>query len=422
MPSIHLPYVNIAIDAFALVITIIILSSCIREFSSKRIGSKHFLILQISVVLALIADMIGWIGEGHLSLSVMTTVANTVASCMCQIAILCFLGYLTDNLYENSRYAGAILNVLCVFGVFSLAVCVGNAFWGYAFSVDSQGHYTHSENITMGVIYMAFPILAFVSIVIMSLVAKRSVKLRRASFIVYTLFPLAGFIIDHLFHGISVTYAGLTVGILSIYTSIYLTKQKQLEAQKNALMLSQINPHFIYNTLSTIASMCDTSPKQAKCLTIDFSQYLRRNIGTLTSEALIPFEQEMEHVECYLKIEKARFRERLNINYSINCKDFRLPPLTVQPLVENAIKHGITKRAAGGTVKISTRDDEINYIIEIIDDGIGFEYDSTEMHVGLQNVQNRVRAMCKGKVYVKSTVGVGTRVTIEIPKRKGNLI
>ena len=192
-----------------------------------------------------------------------------------------------------------------------------------------------------------------------------------------------------------------------------------IEKQKNALMLSQINPHFVYNTLSTIASMCDTSPKQAKYLTIDFAQYLRRNVNTLTSEELIPFDQELDHVVCYLKIEQARFRERLNVIYSIQCKNFSVPPLTVQPLVENAVKHGITKKASGGTIKISTFEENSNYVIEIIDDGVGFDSENTEMHVGIKNVRNRVITMCKGTVTIKSTASVGTRVTIEIPKKKG---
>ena len=185
-------------------------------------------------------------------------------------------------------------------------------------------------------------------------------------------------------------------------------------------MLSQINPHFIYNTLSTIASMCDTSPKQAKYLTIDFAQYLRRNISSLSGEELIPFEQEMEHVACYLKIEKARFRERLNLIYSIQCKNLNIPPLTVQPLVENAVKHGITKKANGGTVKISTFEEDGNYVIEIIDDGVGFDAENTEMHVGIENARSRVAALCKGDITVKSRTDVGTRVTVKIPKKKEN--
>ena len=418
MPSIHLPYVNIALDAFALVVTLIIFVACINEYSNRKTGSKHFLLLQSAVVIALISDMVGWFGEGRPALSVMTLIANTVASCACQIAIISFMAYLIASLYANSRAARCVLTMFRVMCVLSLIICIGNAFWGYAYSVNEQGHWHRTEIMGMGLVYLFFPILSFFAIILLTFFAKSSTKINRAVFFVYTLFPVAGVIIDYVFHGISLTYAGFAVSILVIYTSIYLTRQKQLEAQRNALMISQINPHFVYNTLSTIAAMCDTSPKQAKYLTIDFSKYLRRNIGTLTSEELIPFEQEMDHVSCYLKIEKARFRERLNVIYSINCKDFKLPPLTIQPLVENAIKHGITKKAEGGTVRITTYEEESNYVVEIIDDGVGFDTESAEQHVGLANVRGRIAAMCKGELTVKSTVGVGTRITIEIPKKR----
>lgn len=419
MPNIHLPYINIALDSFALVVALIILSTCIGEFSSKKLGARHFLLLQFSVVVALIADIVSWSVEGNFDFSLINLISNTVASCACQIAIISFMGYLVASLYSNSRTAMFVLNTFRILCVLSLLFCIGNAFFGYAFLVDAHGHYVRNDRDGLSFAFLLFPTLSFFAIILLSLLAKKSTKINRVAFIIYTIFPIAGVIIDYTFHGISLTHAGITVGILSIYTSIYLTRQKELEAQRNALMLSQINPHFIYNTLSTIASMCDTAPKQAKYLTIDFSHYLRRNIGTLASEEPITFEQEMEHVACYLKIEKARFRERLNVHYAIQCKEFSIPPLTVQPLVENAVKHGVTKKAAGGTVRISTYDTDTHYVIEIIDDGVGFDSEAAEMHVGIQNVQSRLAAMCKGNLSIKSTVGVGTRVTIEIPKKKG---
>ena len=365
MPSLHLPYVNIAIDAFALIVTLIILATCIGEFSNKKIGSKHFLLFQISIVIALIADMIGWLGEGHPELSVMTLSANTVMACACRLAIVGFMGYLIASLYSNSRAASFVMSIFRVLCALSILFCIGNAFYGYAFYVNEYGHYEHSGNNAMGFLYLLYPILAGFATILMAFFAKSSAKINRWAFFIYTLFPIAGVVLDYIFHGISLTCAGFAVSILTIYTSIYLTRQKELESQRNALMLSQINPHFIYNTLSTIAAMCDLSPKQAKYLTIDFSQYLRRNIDSLTSEELIPFDQEMEHISCYLKIEKARFRERLNIIYSIQCKEFCIPPLTVQPIVENAIKHGVTKKAEGGTVKICTYEEDTCYVIEI---------------------------------------------------------
>ena len=417
MPSLHLPYVNIALDSFAFIVTLIILVSCLSEFSVKRLGSKHFLLYQTSIAVALIADMVAWLGEGHPSLAIMTLIANTVTACACRIAIVGFMGYLISSLYSNSRAATFVLYAFRALCGLSIIFCIGNAYHGWAFYVADTGHYVHSDNIAMGIIYLLYPILAALVLLLMALFAKSTVKTSRWAFVVYTMFPVASVIIDYVFHGISLTCAGFTVSILAIYASIYRTRQKELEMQKNALMLSQINPHFVYNTLSTIAAMCDVSPKQAKGLTIDFSRYLRRNIDSLSSDALIPFEQEMEHVECYLKIEKARFRERLNVIYSIQCKEFSVPPLTVQPLVENAIKHGITKKAAGGTIKICTYEEETCYIVEIIDDGVGFDTEATEQRVGLQNVRSRIAVLCRGELTMKSTVGVGTRVRLEIPKK-----
>ena len=419
MPSVYFPYINIALDLFALVVVAIIFFSCFKETSKRRKGDRYFLTLLCGIMLALVADTLSWLGEGNISLIYLTIISNTVATCAGDVVIICFMGYLKENLYESSRETTVALRVFNILCLVSILFSIGNAYFGYAFAVGETGHWRHTDNIYMGIGYLFFPILAFIAVVFMAAFAKSSARINRAAFILYTFFPIAGIILDYTMHGISLTYVGLAISALVIYTGIYLKKQKLIEEQGNALMLSQINPHFVHNTLSTIAAMCDVSPTQAKYLTIDFSRYLRTNFSSLTNKGKIPFEQELSHVECYLKIERARFRERLNVIYSIQCKDFEVPPLSVQPIVENAVKHGITKQGGGGTLKISTYDTDTHYIIEVIDDGVGFDTDVIERHVGLENVQHRIRSMCRGEVSVKSTVGIGTRVTIEIPKKKG---
>lgn len=417
MPTIHLPYINIALNAFALVVAFIILASCIGEYSRKNPRANNFFFLLCAVILALIADIVSWFSEGHVSLAYVTIISNTVASCAVRLAIIFFMGYLKENLYESSRAADFILKLFRVLCALSIAFSIGNAFFGYAFVVGEYGHWRHTDSFTMGLLYLLFPILSFFAIILMTAFAKTSSRVNLLAFFIYTIFPVAGIIADYTIHGISLTYVGLTISVLVMYTSIFIKKQRLIESQRNALMLSQINPHFIYNTLSTIAAMCDASPSQAKYLTIDFSKYLRQNLSSINKDELIPFDKELEHVECYLKIEKTRFRERLNVVYSIQCKDFKIPPLSVQPLVENAVKHGVTMRAEGGMIKISTYDTDTHYVVEVKDDGVGFNTDEAEMHVGFENVKSRIMALCKGDVTVKSTVGVGTRVTIEIPKK-----
>ena len=416
--SLHMPHVNIALDTFALIVTLIIFIACVREYSKKRIAARYFLFCQLFIIVALVADIVAWLGEGNPSWAVTIILSNTIMACACRLAIHQFMAYLVASLYTSSRAAKSILSIFSVLCALSILFCITNAIWQHTFYVSELGHYEHTGDLLHGFLYLLYPILASFTLVFMALFAKSSVNVSGWVFLVYTSFPIAGVILDYAIHGIALTCVGFTISILVIYTNIYLTRRKELEEQRNALMLSQINPHFIYNTLSTVAAMCDVSPKQAKHLTIDFAQYLRRNIRSMTCESLIPFEQELEHVECYAKIEKARFRERLNVIYSVSCTNFKIPPLTIQPIVENAIKHGITKKAAGGTVKISTFEDDRNYIIEIIDDGVGFDTERAELHVGLENVRSRLRAMCGGDVTVKSTVDVGTRVRMEIPKKK----
>ena len=206
---------------------------------------------------------------------------------------------------------------------------------------------------------------------------------------------------------------------------------QQLEAEKQAMelklqesqisiMLSQIQPHFLYNTLNSIYQLCETNPMRARALVNSFSEYLRNNLSSLEEPGLIPFATELSHVNTYLDIEQVRFEDTLEIEYDIKCVDFSLPVLTVQPIVENAVKHGTSKKRGGGTVKIVAEEDNENYIITVSDTGCGFDpakpKDDGKRHVGIENVRQRLSNMCAGTLKIESTVGVGTLATIIIPK------
>lgn len=206
-------------------------------------------------------------------------------------------------------------------------------------------------------------------------------------------------------------------------------KQARLEAEKSAIeaqlkesristMLSQIQPHFIYNTLGNIERLCIKNPEQASELVRNFSLYLRGNFSELDSITPIPFSQEINHVEYYVNIEKVRFPD-MTIDYRLECTDFVLPALTVQPLVENAIKHGLMRLESGGTVVIYSYETETHFCIEVTDNGVGFDttlpIDKKE-HVGLYNIRERLREIVDGTLTVDSVVGTGTTATIRIPK------
>ena len=194
--------------------------------------------------------------------------------------------------------------------------------------------------------------------------------------------------------------------------------EAQLQESRISIMLSQIQPHFIYNTLGTIERMCLKDPQKAFDLVRNFSLYLRGNFSELTSVVPIRFSEELKHVEYYVNIEKVRFPD-MNIEYEMETTDFVLPALSVQPLVENAIKHGLMRLETGGTVLIRSYETPTHFCVEVKDDGVGF--DTTlpvegKKHVGLRNIRGRLKAMVNGELVIHSQIGAGTRAVIMIPK------
>ncbi len=182
----------------------------------------------------------------------------------------------------------------------------------------------------------------------------------------------------------------------------YQRVQRELYEAKVNVMVSQIRPHFMYNALSSIAILCKLNPETAYDATITFSDYLRGNMDSLKQTAPVPFTQELEHLKKYLYIEKLRFADKLNIEYDIQTTDFVLPQLSVQPLVENAVKHGVGMKKKGGTVTISTRETDDAYEVIIQDDGVGFDVNETKndgrSHIGMENTRKRIKDMCGGEV------------------------
>lgn len=200
----------------------------------------------------------------------------------------------------------------------------------------------------------------------------------------------------------------------------YQQMQKELYESRVAIMVSQIQPHFLYNSLTSIAMMCSIDPGTAQEATITFADYLRGNMDSLKQKTPVPFSKELEHLKKYLYIEKLRFGDDLNIVYDIQTDAFVLPQLSIQPLVENAVKHGVGMKREGGTVTIATRETDAAFAVIVSDDGVGFDTeqvkDDGKSHIGMDNVRRRLREMCGGTVTIHSVVGEGTTATVTLPK------
>ncbi|MGI6502274.1 MAG: sensor histidine kinase [Anaerostipes sp.] len=196
----------------------------------------------------------------------------------------------------------------------------------------------------------------------------------------------------------------------------FLENENRVKEMRLKILSSQIQPHFIYNTLGSIQGLIQIDSKEASRLTYMFSKYLRGNIDFVDSPMEVDFTKELNHIYTYGEIEKIRFGDRVNIIYDINETNFTVPALSLQPLIENGIKHGICKKDEGGTVKLTVRrhGDYVRIIVE--DDGVGFDakkvLENQHSSVGLRNSIYRWREYNHAKVTVESHINEGTKITI----------
>ena len=312
-----------------------------------------------------------------------------------------------------------ILTVLQVFGIRDMwrntsfvYICIGISFLVVLADYLIRRFVTHRDSGHSG--YMITYVVIIICIMMDSLLYYRSGSTRNANIALYL-----------------VAVYGVQSGISLIRSIVSrneeAARQKmELADRKGALMLSQIQPHFIYNTMNTIYALCDINIEDAKTAIHDFSGYLRHNFGSMEHFGPVPFEEELKHTRFYLSIEKMRFGDELNVVYDIEETDFELPPISLQPIVENAVRHGLRHKTGGGTVTITSRRNGDECVVTVQDDGAGFdtsvlgfqEPDSEHNRIALNNVSMRISQMRGGTLNIESEPGKGTIVTITVPVNK----
>ena len=219
---------------------------------------------------------------------------------------------------------------------------------------------------------------------------------------------------------------GLSFSMLSMFGIIlcdqieqYMRQQREIAHQRASIMVLQMRPHFIFNTMMSIYYLCAQDSKKAQQVTLDFTSYLRKNFSAIASENTIPFANELEHTRAYLAVEQVQFEDSLFVEYDTPHTRFRVPPLTLQPIVENAVKHGMDPDSAPLRICIRTRETDAGHEITVEDNGPGFaqaNMDESEPHIALANIQQRLEIMCGGKLTVMPREGGGTVVKVILPE------
>lgn len=288
---------------------------------------------------------------------------------------------------------------------------------------------TSGQDMSIGPLYwlLLVPILAMLILIAASVARRRSALSRqyyRAFFVCLIPVTLALFI--HMFVPVfSLVDIGLTISAYSMYRIIVssaieqdLRQQRQIASQRTSIAVLQIRPHFIYNTMTSIYYLCDQSPKLAQQVILDFTTYLRKNFTAVASEDTIPFSEELEHTRAYLAVEQAQFEDQLLVDYDTPHTRFRMPPLTLQPIVENAVKHGMNPDAGALRILVRTRKTDFGSEVIVEDNGSGFESISDdEPHTALANIKHRLSAMCDGELAIAPREGGGTVVKVTIPQQ-----
>ena len=417
--------VNLTVEAFALVLIATLLGAQWLQPAHIRRRMGYYFWLLIADLGMLVLQMSAWallklgLCDGTSTLFLVLQGAYDLAYGVTVVLLSFYLGdYVADGV--RMKHSPAWLAVPFV------GVSVIGCWTGMFYSFTADGYVVPTSAYAIGAVLCC---LAGTVGVMAVLHRVKSLGLRDSLLLLLIAsLPAAAPVVPLLWHSNIVMPLALSLSLVMIRNFIQLEQSERLYRQellmaqtRFAVARSQIQPHFLYNTLNSIYYLCESDPDAAQQAVGDFAEYLRANLDLLESGGLVPVEKELEHVRHYLALEQMRFGEELNVAYDVRCRNFMLPVLTLQPLVENAVKHGVTRKKGGGTVTIRTYETAAQWFAEICDNGVGFDpaqpMSDDRTHVGIDSVRRRLAAFTRGTLEIRSAPGSGTQVTVSIPKQ-----
>ncbi len=301
-------------------------------------------------------------------------------------------------------------------------------FTGIFFYTDTYGRFYRTQWHPL----LFVPVIVIMIANLAYLIIKRK-KLSQKYFFVFLISIMAttiaiaihAFIFNIMVINLAYCVSSLATYILIITNQIeqFVSQQTAIADQNARILVLQMRPHFIYNTMTSVYYLCEQDSKKAQQVILDFTTYLRKNFTAIANKELILFSEELEHIQAYLAVVKAQFDSSLYVDYDITYTKFRLPPLTLQPLVENSVKYGIDPDSDPLHILIQTRESDLGSDIIVKDDGPGFDAtDIFEQNNALSNIKKRLEMMCHGTISISSAQGEGTIIKICIPPTETDLL
>ena len=436
--------INIAMEATAFCFLLLLLIVCLSQ--KKKSGTMRSLTAMVLAELLCLLCQIGqWcvlrqLEMGHtaaLPFGKALFAADFVLVCLLSAFFRTYILAHRENLREEAGLAREShrWELRCLF-LWWIAVSAAfvSSIWTDIFYTFSETEYGIPKPL-YGLIF-AIGLLPAVLNIVTTIKNRKLFGAKDAGFLLaFTLVPSVGVAFD-LLSDLCISYLLSAIIIVVIFLGINVkrmqdTLKREAELAKSReemtnmrvnLMMAQIQPHFLYNTLSVISYLCTEDPKEAEAATNEFADYLKSNLRSINSQKPIPFAEELRHVENYLKIEKRRYADRIRIAYDVRTVDFKIPALALQTMVENAVRYGAEARYEPTTVTVSARKADAAFVVTVRDDGVGFDVsrapEDDRLHIGIEGTRSRLAAMVGGTLEIESRLGAGTTVTMTIPKER----
>lgn len=431
--------IHVSMELWAAIFCVIMAVCLFFNKGMSRYKRTLLLYMELSGAVLVGMDACAWAFRGYPGTRGywMVRISNFMVFFMSDVILLIVHEYVCMNIYAtHMEYDGEDLKhrilkireapfrvrIVYYVAIVGMILVIVSQFTNLYYYFDEHNFYHRNT------FYFVSLLVGFIAMAIdASLLIQNRAKMKKLVFVSllsYLAFPFLAAVCLVFYYGISLLNISIVLSFMCIFVVAMIEQGEELRDTRAELMVSQMQPHFIYNALTAIKYLCKHDPEMAAQTIDEFSGYLRGNIDSLTEKDTIPFEKELEHTRNYLAIEKKRFAERLNVTYQIETENFMIPPLTLQPIAENAVKHGICKKKGGGTLSIHVMETDHAYQIIVSDDGVGFDANvpvgarDGRKHIGIENVRERVKQRCRGTLKIESIPGKGTVVTIEIPKKQ----
>jgi len=415
--------VNFATGGGGLVVAL--MGFCFNLFFLHRDRwSRNFFTAFFSLVIAYIGSSLVTsisleiLGRGFSGLTRVSLFGESLFSSMLMPLLTCFLLHCAGDVWQKQPITKIVLSLWCAY----FLALILTQFTQVIYIITPENTYSRGP---------LYPMLLIVPALLMLLnlaaLWRRRHRLSRrqvTAFATCLLIPLICMVIQMFSYGLLMIVIGTSVGaaVMFVFTlgdhvERYVLQQQEIARQRSSIMVLQMRPHFISNTMMSIYYLIRQDPEKAERVTLDFTNYLRRNFTALAREGLIPFSEELEHTRAYLAVEQVRFEGDLFVELDAPYTDFCLPPLTLQPIVENAVRHGLDPELDPLRVTIRTRRTDRGGVITVEDTGPGYSpADDNAPHIALANIRERLRMMCGGTLEIAPRETGGTRVTVTIPR------